>query len=111
MKNMLEMVSLVGNNLPQYEWYRGVSGSWHHWEMKVLNGNAVLVVEGSKEMGGYWGYIQLLPEYNPDFESLLSTRYTHDSFDIPEKCAKVLELDWRELTFNDSKLTFSITED
>ena len=102
--NFLEM---TGNEkTANYKWNRGCSGSYHHWEMFVLDGNAVLHVEGLDEQ--YWGHIQLENVYDPDMESIYSTKDSHvELFKTPEECAKILELKWRDITFEDSKLTFS----
>ena len=44
-------------NKEDYVWFRGITGVWQHWEKRVLNGEVVLIIEGS-ERQGYWGRIQ-----------------------------------------------------
>jgi hypothetical protein len=87
-----------------YKWQRGVSGSWHHWDKLVLNGNAVLHVEGSEDIGGYSGKIQLNNVYNPDLNSIFSTNRV--PFRLPEYCAQYLENKWSELITKEQKITY-----
>ena len=87
-----------------YKWGREVSGIWHHWEMSVLNGNAVLHIQGL-EGEGFRGAIQLTREFNPDRESIYTTLGVEfDPFDNPDDCAKVLERKWRQIINTESKL-------
>lgn len=93
--NFLEMeANLHPNN---YEWYRGVSGSWHHWEKRVLDGAIILHVEGSEDMG-YWGNIRC----DDAVSHFWSTRPGKEGgiivpFRTPENCALHVDLAWREM--------------
>jgi len=94
--NFLEMKSNL--KPPLYEWYRGVSGSWYHWEKRGLDGQVILHVEGSEDIG-YWGSIRT-DSYGdgcnfwstvPDDERL------HIPFRTPENCAAHVDLKWQEI--------------
>lgn len=87
-----------------YVWRRGDTGIYHHWEMSVLYGKAVLYIEGSREAGGYWGYIQLSDEYEFDIESIYSTKDAGLHFSIPDDCAEHLVVKWFKIIDGDSKL-------
>ena len=81
---------------PLYEWYRGVSGSWHHWEKRVLGGQVIIHVEGAEDMG-YWGDIRT--DSHGAGCSFWSTRpikegELHVPFRTPENCATHLDLKW-----------------
>jgi len=109
MKNLFEVKGYVGKQRPLYEWYRAVAGSWYHWEMRVLNGNAVLHVEGGEVQGGYWGHIQLNDSYDLSLRCIFTTA-NYDKFPSPEDCANVLEIEWRKMVHQDSKLAFSVKD-
>lgn len=85
-----------------YKWQRG---DWNNWDRFVLNGNAVLHVEGSEKMGGYSGYIQLNNVYNPDLNSIFSTNH-RVPFRLPEYCAQYLDNKWSELISKEQKIVY-----
>jgi len=103
----MKFLEMTGNEVVKnYQWERGCSEIHHHWEMSVLDGNAVLHVAGLD--GQYWGHIQLESSYDPDLPCLYSTRANGlNFFSTPEDCAKQLENKWRKITFSESKITFS----
>jgi hypothetical protein len=88
-----------------YEWYRGVSGSWHHWEKRVLNGEIILKVEGD-ESGGYWGSIRIMlnryGKLNSIFFSTWPDKGLHVPFKTPENCAVTIDNVWKEMINNES---------
>lgn len=93
--NFLDMK--VPEKLPLYEWYRAISGSWHHWEKRVLGGEIILHVEGAEDMG-YWGNIKT----NTDVSHFWTTRPgeeggIHVPFRTPENCAVHLDAKWKEM--------------
>ena len=92
-------------NPKNYEWYRGVSGSWHHGEKRVLNGEILLQVEGSLDAGGYWGSIRsILDQYGEAGNPIFSTRPKeglHVPFKTPENCVLHLEATWKEIINNE----------
>ena len=91
--NFLDMKSdLKPNN---YEWYRGVSGSWHHWEKRVLNGEIILHVEGLEELG-YRGNIKT-STYVSLFYTTRAEEGLHVPFKTPENCALHLDSRWKEI--------------
>jgi len=111
-KQLLSMKDIPQKKL--YEWQRGSSGSWHHWDMFVLHGNAVLHVQGSEDMGGYWGDIQLYPSYDPDYKSIFTTKshLKYDLFRLPEYCAQYLENKWKEIISEEEKhKIFSVNDE
>ena len=90
---------------PHYTSKRGITGTYHHWEMSVLHGLAILHIEGSHEVGGYWGHIQLNNTYNPGSESIYSTKgHGLDLFSSPDDCAERLMVEWFKIIDGDSKL-------
>ena len=103
----MNFLAMTGHEkINNYQWERGCSGIRHHWEMSILDGNAVLHIEGIDKQ--YWGHIQLENSYIPDISCLYSTRKVGlNIFPTPEDCAKILENEWRNITFSEAKLTFS----
>lgn len=101
MINFLDMkVDLSPKN---YEWYRGVSGSWHHWQKRVLGGEIILHVEGDEDIG-YWGNIKT----NTDVSHFWTTRPDKDGdlhvpFKTPENCAMTVDNVWKEMVNNEEK--------
>lgn len=99
----MKLLDLKCKKKENYEWGREVSGMWHHWEMVVLKGHAVLHIEGIDKQ--FRGAIQLNNEFNPDRESIYTTLDAgFDPFDNPDDCAKVLEREWRQIINIESRL-------
>jgi hypothetical protein len=92
-----------------YEWQRGISNDWI---MLVLNGNAILHVQGSKELG-YWGDIQLSPNFDPLNKSIFKTcrELSADTFRLPEHCAQYLENKWKEIISAEEKQKINSVND
>jgi hypothetical protein len=89
---------------PNYEWYRSVLGKWHHWEKKVFNGQIILHVEGSKEVGGYWGSIRSIVDLYGQSEAIFSTypvKGIHVPFKTPENCALHIDEKWKKIINNE----------
>ena len=86
-------------NKEDYVWFRGITGVWQHWEKRVLNGEVVLIIEGS-ERQGYWGRIQSCADDYDRFDPMFSTmpkEGLHVPFRTPENCAVHLEHEWKEI--------------
>lgn len=81
-----------------YEWYRGCSGSWHHWHKKVFDGEIMLHIQGEEE-GGYWG--QIILGTDPDEDKILYSTFPdegiHVPFKTPENCALTLDNAWKAM--------------
>jgi hypothetical protein len=75
-----------------YEWTRDVSGTFHHWNMQVLQGHACLHIQGNEDIG-YTGHIQLNHSYNPDLNHIFKSSPTVKL----NKCARILENEWHKL--------------
>lgn len=93
--NFLDMTKNFEKN---YDWYRGCSGSWHHWMKKVLGGEITLHVQGSDEQDGYWGEIILGDDVHEN--KIIYTTKTegiHVPFKTPENCALTLDNAWKEI--------------
>jgi hypothetical protein len=99
----MNLLDLKCEKKENYKWGREVSGIWHHWEMSVLEGHAVLHVEGIDKQ--FRGAIQLNNEFNPDRESIYTTLDAgYEPFDTPDKCAEILEHQWREIINTEARL-------
>jgi len=94
--NFLDMQALTKGPIPLYEWYRGVSGSWHHWEKAVLNGEIILHVEGAEDMG-YWGIIKTSTDVSLFYSTRPDDKGLHVPFKTPENCVLHLESRWKEI--------------
>lgn len=101
--NFLEMKADL--NPKDYEWYRGVSGSWHHWHKKVLGGDIMLHVQGEQE-GGYWGRIILGTDPHEDkvIYSTWPDEGLHVPFKTPENCAETIDNAWKVLVIGEPSL-------
>ena len=96
--NFLDMQADM--NPKSYEWYRGVSGRWHHWFKNVLEDQIQLHVEGSEDAGGYWGTIHNSTDNYDRFPAIFSTRPEkglHVPFKTPENCALHLDKEWKTI--------------
>lgn len=85
-----------------YEWYRGISGSWHHWEKRVLNGEIILHVEGANDMG-YWGNIKTNTDVSHFYSTKPDDEGLHVPFKTPENCVLHLEAAWEEIINNEMR--------
>ncbi len=92
--NFLDMK--VPENRTLYEWHRAVSGSWHHWEKRVLNGEIILHVEGAEDMG-YWGNIKTDTDVSAFYDTRPDDEGLHVPFRTPENCVLHLDYIWKEI--------------
>jgi hypothetical protein len=81
-------------------WYRGVSGTRHHWFKNVMEDQIQLHVEGSEDVGGYWGTIHNAAVDYDIFPLIFSTKPElglHVPFKTPENCALHLDEEWKRI--------------
>jgi hypothetical protein len=90
--NFLDMKSNL--RPPNYEWIRGVSGTWHHWYKHVLDGEITLHVKGLDEK--YWGSIRPAADVSV-FYSTKPKEGLHVPFRTPENCALHLDQKWKKI--------------
>jgi len=88
------------------EWYRGVSGTWHHWQKNVLNGQMSLVVQGGDHVGGYWGNIVLGTDLHRDkiIYTAVPEEGSRVTFKTPELCASTIDNVWKEMVNGEVKI-------
>jgi hypothetical protein len=99
-KKHVDFLDMKSNLLPpNYDWYRGVSGSWHHWYKHVLNGEITLHVQGADE--AYRGSIRPSTDVSV-FYSTKPKEGLHVPFKTPENCALHLDEKWKQI-INDER--------